>query len=64
MKIWKKILLLLASKVNWKIEVKVKIFLAIMTSLSFKMVCYIMMDFYMYMMALFNSMYSKLGMMF
>jgi len=63
MNIWKKIFSLLASKVNWKIKVKVKIFLVITTNLSFKMVCYIMMD-RMHLMALFNSKYSKLNIMF
>ncbi len=36
----------------------------VMTSLSFKMFCYIMMNFCIYLMALFNSKYFKLDMMF
>jgi hypothetical protein len=64
MKIWKKILSSLASKIDWRIEIKVKFILMITTSLSFKMVCYIMMDFCMYLMALLDSKYSKLFMMF
>jgi len=48
----------------WNNQSKVKKFLAIMTSLSFKMFCYIMMNFCIYLMALFNSKYFKLDMMF
>jgi hypothetical protein len=53
-KIWKNILFLLASKVDWVIKIKVKIFLGIMKSLRSKMVYYVMMNFCMYLMALFD----------
>jgi hypothetical protein len=62
-KIWKKTFSLLASKVNSKIKIKVKIPLMITKSLNLKMVGYIMMNFCMYLMALYDFKYSKLGVM-
>jgi hypothetical protein len=63
MKTQRKIPLLLASKVDKRIEIKVKIFLMITTSLNFKMVYYIMMDSCMNLIALLDSKYYKPGMM-
>jgi hypothetical protein len=60
MKIWKTFLLL-ASKANYKVMVKSKIFLVIMSSLSFKMVYYIMMFFCMFLMALHDFKIFRLG---
>jgi len=54
-KIWRNIPFLLASKIDWIIKIKVKIFLGIMKSLKSKMVYYVMMNFCMYLMALVNS---------
>jgi hypothetical protein len=61
MKIWRNILFLLASKVDWIIKIKVKSFLGIMKILTSKMVYYVMMNFCMYLMALLDF---KLNMMF
>jgi len=59
LKIWKIIFLLWASKMNWGIKIKFKIFWVFITSLNFKMVYYIMMGFYMHLMAMFNFKFFK-----
>ncbi len=55
--------MILASKVNLGIKIKFKAFPMMMISLNFEMVCYIMMGYYLYLMALFNSKFSMLTMM-
>jgi hypothetical protein len=61
MKIWKKTRLLLASKDNEGIIIKSKIFPVIMLNSNFKMVYYIVMVFYMFMIFLRNFKFSKLN---
>ncbi len=64
MRICKKIPLLLTLEAHWKIKIKFKVFQMIMISLSFEVICHIVMGSYTYLMALLDSKFSRSNMIF